>query len=92
VKVCSPPRTWIGAIVVGGMTTASALTITGASLAVPPQFAAVSGGALPAGAVLRNSLSVAYTDVVAFYVPPAGAAAPIQVLGGEHTFTSASGS
>ncbi len=81
-----------GAIVVGGMTTASALTITGASLAVPPQFAAVSGGALPAGAVLRNNLSVAYTDVVAFYVPPAGAAAPIQVLGGEHTFTSASGS
>ena len=81
-----------GAIVVGGMTTASTLTISGASLTVPPEYAAVSGGALPAGAVLRNSLSVAYTDVVAFYVPPAGAAAPIQVLGAEHTFTSASGS
>lgn len=81
-----------GAIVVAGMTTSSALTISGASLAVPPPFAAVSGGALTANAVLRNSLSVTYTDMVAFYVPPAGATAQIQVLGAEHTFTSASGS
>ena len=81
-----------GAIVVGGMTTASTLTISGASLTVPPDFAAVSSGKLAPNAVLRNSLSVNYTDVVAFYVPPAGADAPIQVLGGEHTFTSASGS
>jgi hypothetical protein len=74
------------------MTTSSALTSSGASLTVPPQFAAVSGGALPPNAVLRNSLSVTYTDVVAFHVPAAGAGTPIQVLGAEHTFTSASGS
>jgi hypothetical protein len=81
-----------GALVVAGMTTASNLTISGASLTVPAEFAAVSGGALPPNAVLRNSLAVGYTDIVAFYVPPADAAAPVQVLGAEHTFTSASGS
>ena len=81
-----------GALVVAGMTASSNLTISGASLTVPAEFAAVSGGSLPANAVLRNSLAVGYTDVVAFYVPPAEAAAPIQVLGAEHTSTSAAGS
>lgn len=81
-----------GAIVVSGMTTSSVIAMTGASLAVPPELAAVSGGALPAGAVLRNNLSVQYADVVAFYVPPAGTEGPIQVLGAEHTYTSVSGS
>ena len=81
-----------GAIVVAAMTTSSTLTITGASLTVPAEFAAVSAGALPPGTVLRNSLAVAYTDVVAFYVPPAATPAPVQVLAAEHTFTSASGS
>ncbi|WNB84941.1 hypothetical protein [Cellulomonas sp. ATA003] len=81
-----------GALVVGGMTTTSTTTVTGASITVIPQYAAVSGGALPAGAVLRNNLTVGWTDVVAFYVPPAGSDAPVQVLGAEHTYTSASGS
>lgn len=81
-----------GALVVAGMTASSNLTISGASLTVPAEFAAVSGGTLPPNGILRNGLAVGYTDVVAFYVPPAEAAAPIQVLGAEHTFTSASGS
>lgn len=81
-----------GALVVAGMTTASSLQVDEASFVVPPEFAAVSGGAMPAGAVLRNNLDFASTDVVAFYVPPADAGAPVRVLGGEHTFTSASGS
>ena len=74
------------------MTTASNLTISGASLKMPAEHAAVSGGTVPADAVLRNGLAVDYTDVVAFYVPPAGAGTPVQVLGAEHTYTSASGS
>lgn len=81
-----------GALVVAEMTTTSTFTISGASLTVPTEFAAVSGGAIPPGAVLRNNLVVGYTDVVVFYVPPAGAGAPVQVLGAEHTYTSASGS
>ncbi len=81
-----------GALVVAGLTTSSSLRVTGASLAVPVEYAAVSGGAVPAGAVLRNNLDFGSTDVVVFYVPPAGTAAPVRVLGGEHTFTSASGS
>ncbi|GAA2727251.1 hypothetical protein [Cellulomonas aerilata] len=81
-----------GALVVAGMTTSSTLAVTGSSLAVPPELAAVSGGALPAGAVLRNNLAFTYTDVVVFYVPPAGAGTPVRVLGAEHFFTSASGS
>lgn len=81
-----------GALVVSELTSTSTLTISGASLTVPPEYAAVSGGSLEPEAVLRNSLSVDFTDVVAFYVPPAGSDAPIDVLGGEHTFTSATGS
>ncbi|WP_298459369.1 hypothetical protein [uncultured Cellulomonas sp.] len=81
-----------GAIVVGGMTTTSTFTLSDASLTATPEIAAVSGGAIPAGAVLRNTLVLGYTDVVVFYVPPAGANAPIEVLGAEHTYTSASGS
>jgi len=81
-----------GALVVAEMTSSSALTVSAASIPIPIEFAAVSGGAVPPGAVLRNSLAVTYSDVVVFYVPPAAAAAPIQVLGAEHTFTSASGS
>ena len=69
---------------VGVATKADSLTGTGA---LP-----VSGGALPAGAVLRNNLSFTYTDVVAFHVPPADVGGPIRVLGAEHTYTSASGS
>jgi hypothetical protein len=81
-----------GALVVAGMTTSSSLRISGASIAMPVEFAAVSGGAIPAGAVLRNNLDFTSTDVVAFYVPPADAPAPVRVLAAEHTFTSASGS
>jgi hypothetical protein len=81
-----------GALVVAGMTTASTLTLTGSSTVMPVEFAAVSGGAVPANAVLRNNLAVTYADVVVFYVPPAGAGAPVRVLGAEHSFTSATGS
>ena len=81
-----------GALVVAAMTTSSALTFSGASLPLPPELAAVSGGALAVGAQLRSSLNVAYSDVIAFYVPPAAASTPIQVLGAEHIRTSVTGS
>lgn len=81
-----------GALVVAGMSTSSALSFKGASLPLPPEFAAVSGGTLAAEAELRNSLAVTYSDVIAFYVPPAGAKAPVQVLGAEHIRTSVTGS
>ena len=81
-----------GALVVTAMSTASALTITGASLRVPAELAAVSGGALAPDVELRNALNVTYADVVAFYVPPAGSKTLIQVLGAEHIRTSVTGS
>lgn len=81
-----------GALVVASIAGSSNLTASGASITVPAELVAVSGGALPPGAVLRNSLAVTYTDVVAFYVPPAAAPAPVRVLGAEHSYTSATGS
>ncbi len=81
-----------GALVVAGMTSGFTLTATGASVNVPTEIAAVSGGTLPVGAVVRNSMSTTFTDVLAFYVPPASTGGPIRVLAGEHTYTSSSGS
>ena len=81
-----------GALVVTAMSTSSALTFSGASLPLPPELAAVSAGTLAPGAALRSSLAVTYSDVIAFYVPPAGAKAPVQVLGAEHIRTSVTGS
>jgi hypothetical protein len=81
-----------GALVVAAMTTSSALTFSGASLPLSPELAAASGGALAAGAELRASLNVIYADVLAFYVPPAGAKVPVTVLGAEHIRTSVTGS
>jgi hypothetical protein len=80
-----------GALVAAGLTSSSSLRISGASLPVPVEFTAVSGGTIPPGAVLRNNLDFVTTDVVVLHVPPAGAG-PIRVLGGDRTFTSASGS
>ncbi len=80
-----------GALVAAGLTSSSSLRISGASLPVPVEFTAVSGGTIPPGAVLRNNLDFVTTDVVVLYVPPAGAG-PISVLGGDRSFTSASGS
>ncbi|NMR19965.1 hypothetical protein [Cellulomonas fimi] len=80
-----------GAIVVAAMTTTSSLTFSGATLPLPPELAAVSGGALAPGSELRSSLGVTYSDVVAFYVPPAGVQAPVEVLGAEHIRTSVTG-
>lgn len=81
-----------GAIVVSGLTSTTTLKVSGASFKVPAEYAALSGGALTKDTVLRNALSVEFVDVVAFHVPPADADAPIQVLGAEHTYTSATGS
>ncbi|RYV50673.1 hypothetical protein EUA98_12555 [Pengzhenrongella frigida] len=81
-----------GAIVVAAMSTASSLSFSGASLPLPAEFAALSGGALAPGAALRSNLEVTYSDVIAFYVPPAGATTPVQVLGAEHIRTSVTGS
>ncbi|HEY5514852.1 MAG TPA: hypothetical protein VIK12_01430 [Pengzhenrongella sp.] len=81
-----------GALVVGAMSTSSALAFKGASLPVPAELAAVSGGTIAPGTELRNSLAVTYADVIAFYVPPAAAKAPVTVLGAEHIRTSVTGS
>ncbi len=81
-----------GALAVSAMTTSSTLNFSGASLPLPPELAAVSGGALAPGAALRSNLSVTYADVIAFYIPPTGATTPVQVLGAEHIRTSVSGS
>lgn len=81
-----------GALAVSAMTTSSTLDFSGASLPLPPELAAVSGGALAPGAELRANLSVTYTDVIAFYIPPTGAKTPVQVLGAEHIRTSVTGS
>lgn len=81
-----------GALAVSAMTTTSTLNFSGASLPLPPELAAVSGGALAPGAALRSTLSVTYSDVLAFYIPPTGATTPVQVLGAEHIRTSVTGS
>lgn len=80
-----------GALVVAAMATTSALTFGGGSLPLPAEYAALSGGALAAGANLRSNLTTSFSDVVAFYVPPSGASTPIQVLGAEHVRTSVTG-
>ena len=81
-----------GALVVAGMSTWSVVKFSGATISLTADLASLSGGALGTGASLRNDLTVAFTDVVAFYVPPAGGSAPIQVLGAEHLRTSVTGS
>lgn len=81
-----------GALMVSAMSTSSSLSFSGASLPLPAELAAVSGGAFAPGAELRSSLAVTYADVIAFYVPPAGATTPIRVLGAEHIRTSVTGS
>lgn len=81
-----------GALVVAAMNTWSAVKFSGASIALPGDLASLSGGALATNASLRNNLTVTYSDVLAFYVPPVGASTQIQVLGAEHIRTSVTGS
>jgi len=81
-----------GALVVASMATASSLTSKGATITVTADMAAVSNGTLATGAQLHNGQQATYSDVVAFYVPPAGAKGPVQVLGAEHIRTSVTGS
>lgn len=75
-----------GALVVGGLTTVTTFGIAQGSLTVGPQDAALSGKT----SVTKN-LVVTWADVLAFYVPPAGSSALIQVLAGEHARTAVTG-
>lgn len=79
-----------GAIVVGRLTTVTTLTLAGAgaggSIPITDPFqAALAGTASAAASLVRT-----YTDVVAFYVPPAGSGAQAQVLAAEHVLTAVS--
>jgi len=74
-----------GAIVVGRMTTVSTVTITlaGAKLTLSAYETALSGVA-----EATSSLARTYTDVLVFYVPPAGANTAVQLLGAEAVLTA----
>ncbi|MGN8246698.1 hypothetical protein ACTHAM_000363 [Cellulomonas soli] len=75
-----------GAIVVGQLTTVTTLTVSQGSLTLDPTDAALSGKP----SVTAN-LTYTWADVLVFYVPPAGAAAQVQLLAGEHARVSVSG-
>lgn len=79
-----------GAVVVGQLTTVTTLTLAGAgaggSIPIADPFQAALAGTSSAS----SSLVRTYTDVVAFYIPPADSGAQVQVLGAEHVLTAAS--
>lgn len=75
-----------GALVVGELTALESRTAEAGATISP---ATDTERALTAGLSITNAVSFGYTDVVAMYVPPAGSAEPIRVLGVEHVATSA---
>lgn len=77
-----------GAIVVGAMTTQTTIAVAQGSVALDDPFEA----ALAGRASVTKSAVRTWTDVVAFYVPPAGSTTKqIQVLAAEHSLTSVTG-
>jgi len=77
-----------GAIVVGAMTTQTTIAVAQGSVALDDPFEA----ALAGRATVTKSAVRTWTDVVAFYVPPAGSTTTqIQVLAAEHALTSVTG-
>ena len=69
-----------GALVVGTISTTTTITLTDSTLKIGDQTAVFLGTD-----TVRANLSITWTSVVAFVVPPAGTDAQIQVLGGEHS-------
>lgn len=87
-----PPLTVVGtadggALVVGSMSTVSTVTITlaGAKLTLSPYEAAASG--IPEA---TTSLARTYTDVLVFFVPPAGSSEQVQLIAAEAVLTAVS--
>jgi hypothetical protein len=77
-----------GAIVVGAMTTQTTIAVAQGSVALDDPFEAALAGR---ASVTKSSVRI-WTDVVAFYVPPAGSTTTqIQVLAAEHALTSVTG-
>jgi hypothetical protein len=77
-----------GAIVVGAMTTQTTIAVAQGSVALDDPFEAALAGR---ASVTKGSVRT-WTDVVAFYVPPAGSTTTqIQVLAAEHSLTSVTG-
>ncbi|MEV7974307.1 hypothetical protein [Cellulomonas sp. NPDC089187] len=76
-----------GAIVVGQMTTVTTATLSQGSITLnDPLDAALAGR----DSVSQNLVRT-WTDVVAFYVPPAGSDSGVQVLAAEHARTGVTG-
>jgi hypothetical protein len=76
-----------GAIVVGQLNTVTTVTLSQGSITLNDPFDAALAGK---GSVTSNLVRT-WTDVVALYVPPAGAATQVQVLAAEHARTAVSG-
>ena len=77
-----------GALVVGAMTTQTTIAVAQGSVALDDAFEAALAGR---ASVTKSSVRT-WTDVIAFYVPPAGSATTqIQVLAAEHSLTSVTG-
>ena len=77
-----------GAIVVGAMTTQTTIAVAQGSVALDDPFEAALAGR---ASVTKGSVRT-WTDVIAFYVPPAGSTTTqIQVLAAEHALTSVTG-
>lgn len=70
-----------GALVVGGITTVTTakVTVAGATFTLRPTEASLAGGS-----VVTQAETITWADLVAFYVPPAGAGTTVQVLAAEH--------
>lgn len=76
-----------GAIVVGSLGTTTTLAVAQGSLNLDPTDAALTGRAS-----VTSNIVYTWADVLAFYVPPAGSAAPVRLLAGEHARTTVTGS
>lgn len=70
-----------GALVIGGITTTTTakVTVAGATFNLRPTEASLAGVS-----VVSQSETITWADLVAFYVPPAGAGTTVQVLAAEH--------
>ena len=75
-----------GALVVGTISTTTTITLTDSTLKIGDQTAVFLGTD-----TVKSNLSITWASVVAFVVPPAGADAQIQVLGGEHSLIQVTG-
>jgi hypothetical protein len=75
-----------GAIVVGAIDTTTTLAIAEPGIDLDPTTAALAGKPR-----VTSSLVSTWADVLVFYVPPAGATTPVQLLAGEHARTSVAG-